>query len=274
MQNPLYPGRDTHMLIAANSEKKRSGMSLVAQTVPAQAGFFDFVTTLPNYAEKNLPAARMNKRHRFIIDPFRDEIAGARVLDLAAHDGRWAYAFAGAGAASVLGIEGRQDLIDMYAAFPETDFKGRVTLRQGDIFAGMEAEIAAGNSFDVIGVLGIYYHIMDHFRLLQLARRLNPKLVIIDGAFIKRDGMAIQLLFERTDKVLNAIPQREGQERALKGVPTFRAMEAMAEAAGFALTWCDWASLAPGDRDGVQDYFRVERTGRDLVRGTCALRPV
>ncbi len=248
--------------------------SAATAAAPAEAGFFDFVADLPYYAEKNRAADRMNTRHRFVIAPFRADIDGARVLDLAAHDGRWAYAFAGAGAASVLGIEGRQELIDMYAGYPASDFKDRVTLRQGDIFQGMEAEIAAGRTYDVIGVLGIYYHIMDHFRLLQLARALKPRLVIIDSAFIKRNAVAIQLLYERTDNVLNAIPQREGQERALKGVPTFLAMEAMAEAAGFALTWCDWASLPEGERDGVQDYFRVERTGRDLVRGTCGLRPV
>jgi predicted RNA methylase len=43
--------------------------------------------------------------------PFASEISGARVLDLASHDGRWSYAFAGVGAASVVGIEGRQEMI-------------------------------------------------------------------------------------------------------------------------------------------------------------------
>ena len=69
-------------------------------------GFYDFLNDLTHYVEHGSSAARMNARHEFLIADFAEEIIGAKVIDLAAHDGRWCYAFAGAGAAWVVGIEG------------------------------------------------------------------------------------------------------------------------------------------------------------------------
>lgn len=233
------------------------------------AGFFDFVEGLAHYDGLNQPVARLNKRHAFVIDAFKDQIAGARVLDLASHDGRWCYAFAGAGAASVLGIEARQELVDEYAQYPETDFKSKVTLRCDDLYDGMEAEVKSSQTYDVIGVLGILYHVMDHFRLFQLARKLKPKLIIVDSEFMLRDGPMIQLVRERTDNILNAAPQVEGQEVAIKGVPSFAAMEVIADVLGYDVLWSDWDSLPKGKRGGVGDYFREAK----MRRATCALVP-
>lgn len=123
-------------------------------------GFFDFLPRVAAYAEDPGAVARLNERHRRIVVPLVPQIAGARVLDLAAHDGRWSYAFAAAGAAQVVGIEGRQDLIDRFAQFPQSDFAARVTLRCDDIFDGMEQAIAAGERFDVVAVLACVFRSM------------------------------------------------------------------------------------------------------------------
>jgi hypothetical protein len=230
---------------------------------------FGFLADLPHADGRPQPVDRLNKRHAFIIDPFRSDIAGARVLDLAAHDGRWAWAFARAGAECVLGIEARRELVARFADYPDTPFKARVTLRTGDIFDALEAEVASGARHDVVGVLGIFYHIMDHFRLLRLIRRLEPRLVIIDSEFLLRSEPAIQLVRERTDNVVNATAQIPGQEVAVKGVPSFAALELMAGALDYRVAWADWGLLAPADRAGVRDYYRDRR----LRRATCALRP-
>lgn len=232
-------------------------------------GFFDFLPRVAAYAEDLGAVARLNERHRRIVAPLVPQIAGARVLDLAAHDGRWSYAFAAAGAAQVVGIEGRQDLIDRFAHFPQSDFAARVTLRCDDIFDGMEQAIAAGERFDVVAVLGILYHVMDHFRLFRLVRALGPRLVIVDSEFALRPGPVIVLGRERTDKVLNSIPQIEGQDRALIGIPSFPAMDAIADALDYSFEWLDWSDLPADRRAPVADYFRpdVKR------RATCMLRP-
>lgn len=67
------------------------------------SGLFDFLTELPPYDDNETTIYRLNQRHKLIIDPFGPQIEGARVLDIAAHDGRWSYALAAAGAAEVVG---------------------------------------------------------------------------------------------------------------------------------------------------------------------------
>ena len=131
--------------------------------------FFDFLKDIPPYLENGAMVQRLNNRHRLLIQPFLPQISGGRVLDLACHDGRWSYALAAAGAAKVEGVEARAELIERFKAFPQRDFKPRVKLHCNDIFADIEARLARSERFDVVAVYGIFYHIMDHFRLLLLS---------------------------------------------------------------------------------------------------------
>jgi len=230
-------------------------------------GFFDFINKIPPYSEKPEGDLRLNKRHQMIVEPFRGELDGARVLDLAAHDGRWSYALAEAGAAQVIGIEARQELVDRFERFPETDYKARVDLRQGDIFEALEGFIKAGETFDVVAVFGIYYHIMDHFRLLQLIRKVGAKVVLIDSEFSVRKMPLIELVFEKTSIDLCAAPQMPGQERAIIGIPSFTALNSMAKALDFDTVWTRSHEQFREDKRGVQDYFRPEKKRRAF----CAL---
>lgn len=231
--------------------------------------FYDFLSKTARYGEDANAVERLNERHRMLIAPLTEELEGAKVLDLAAHDGRWAYAFAAAGAREVLGIEGRQELIDQFQHYPRAHLRERVTLKCDDIFAGMEKEIAAGQRFDVVGVLGILYHVMDHFRLFQLVRQLKPKLILVDSEFALRPAPVIVLTREETDNILCSIPQVEGQKKALIGIPSRAAMEAIADSLGYECHWLDWNSLPEARRRCLRDYYRPEVKRR----GTCILRP-
>jgi len=232
-------------------------------------GFFDFLATVPPYSEGKAPARRMNKRHALLIEPFADMIDGARALDIAAHDGRWSYALAGTGAREVVGIEARSELIERFAAFPDTGFKDRVTLQQGDLYDYLDGAVAAEERFDVVALLGIFYHVMDHFRILRQIRALGPKIVIVDSEFMHSAQPYIQLLNEMTDQSLNAAPQIDGQTRAIKGVPSTGAMEKMAAAVGYGVIWLDPTETF-ANRMGVQDYFRAGRKRR----AACILSPI
>lgn len=231
-------------------------------------GFFDFVAQMPHYAEHDKPVLRLNRRHSFLIEPFADEIKGAKVLDLASHDGRWCYAFAGAGAASVTGIEAREELVAKLSDYPDAALRDKIEMRVGDLYKGIDAEVEKGETYDVIGVFGILYHLMDHFRLFQALRDLKPKLVIVDSEFMLRPAALIWLVKERTDNILNAAPQYEGQEIAVKGIPSFAAMDLMAESLNYDIEWLDWETVPKGQRQGIADYYRPER----MRRATCALR--
>lgn len=235
-------------------------------------GFFDFLTKVDRYAG-HAPASinRLDTRRRFIVSPFETEIRGKRVLDLASHDGRWSYALASAGASEVVGIEGRPELIEQFAGFPDDEIRSRVRFVEGDLFEELERLCVAGARFDVVAVFGIFYHVMDHYRLLRLIARLQPELVIIDSEWMIHDGPMIRVVLEDTRKILNAIPSETDRIMAPKGVPSRKALEIMATTLGYRTEWVDWEKLPQGERTKLPDYFRTPPSVNR--RGTCALRP-
>jgi len=224
--------------------------------------FFDFIQDMPGYDGDRMAVERLNKRHRMLVAPFADQLDGARVLDLGAHDGRWAYALAGAGAAEVVAVEARQEAVDRYADFPETAFKARVQMRCADLWEALEGAVAAGERYDIVALYGIYYHVMDHFRLLQLIRQLGAPMVLIDSEFALASGATITLVMEDTAKPSNATPQIDNQDRAVVGIPSFTAMKRMAEALNYTCHWYDDQNLFLDDQRGLGDYFRTERKRR------------
>ncbi|MBQ2260114.1 MAG: class I SAM-dependent methyltransferase [Loktanella sp.] len=234
-------------------------------------GFFDSLQRMRIYQDRPHAGTRMNRRHAFLITDFVKDITGARVLDLGAHDGRWAYAFAAAGAAQVVGIEARADVVAGFAAYPDAELRERVSLRVDDVFDGLEKAIAAGETYDLVAVFGLFYHITDQVRLLRLIRKLAPKVILIDGEFSQRPKPIFVLDTERTDNPVNAPAQVAGQDMALVAIPSFAAMELMADALDYDLIWSDWTRLPVDERRGVQDYFRPQGQGKR--RATCALRP-
>lgn len=232
-------------------------------------GVFDFIGGIPPYNESPRSIRRLNRRHELLIAPYLQDIEGARILDLGAHDGRWSYALAQAGAAEVVGIEARQHLIDNYAKLPDAPWKSRVRLHQGDMFDAVERMIDAGDRFDLIAAYGIFYHIMDHFRLLKLLTKLQPRAIFIDGEFSLRKPALIDMVFERTDFKVNAAPQVPGQDRAIIGIPTVKATDFMARALGYQAFWPEAEQVFGDDHAGVDDYFRDEVKRRRL----CVMVP-
>ncbi len=233
--------------------------------------FFDFLRQVPGYADAPQSVERLNRRHPFLITDFGADIASARVLDLGAFDGRWAYAFAAAGASHVTAIEARATTTARLAQFPGDANRAKIDMRIADVFDGLQGVVDAGERYDVVAVYGLFYHIMDHFRLLQLIGQLQPKMIIIDGDFAKQQGAVIRLIKERTDNPLNAAVSQSGQPDTVKGVPSRAALEMMADALGYVAEWSDWGRLPADQRQAVKDYYMSPE--RSLRRGTCALRP-
>ena len=210
-------------------------------------------------------AHRMQLRYNHVIEPIQAELAGARVLDLASHDGRWPYLFAMAGAAAVEGIEGRAELVEQFQAYPDDAAKACVTLHVGDLFDHLDRRYADGARFDVVGVLGVLYHVMDHWRLLLRASQLGPRLIVIDSEFALKPWPHVQVIREKTDHPLNAVSDLP---MVPKGVPSTGALEIMADALGFDVHYIDWDDVPEEDRKHVAEYFREEKR----IRRTCVLR--
>jgi SAM-dependent methyltransferase len=234
-------------------------------------GFFDFLKQTTRYADKPSGVRRLDTRHRFIVEPYIADIKGARVLDLAAQDGRWTYALAEAGAREVIGVEVRPELIEQYAEYPDDEVKSRTKLVPGDVFETVPQMADAGETFDVVAIYGLYYHVMDHYRLMREVLRLRPSLVIIDSEFSTAKRPVIDLYREDPEKYFNSVAHIEGQTLAPVGLPSRSAVEMMATSLGYSTEWADWDSLPESERQPVRDYFPGAKHQKQ--RGTCALRP-
>jgi len=217
---------------------------------------FDFVDDLPMYHDKKHSSLRLNLRHRFLVEPFKEQIEGSRVLDLAAHDGRWSYALAA-------------NLVSQFKHYPDEDIKSRVDLRVGDIFDGVRDLHMDNQTFEIVALYGIFYHIMDHMHLLRECLKLKPEIIIIDSLFHQAQYNMIMLIQEDTSNDLNATPKSKGQKMDLTGVPSFHAMNTMAEVLDCDIIWMDWSVVPQDHRKYVGEYFMDGRK----QRGTCALVP-
>ncbi|MDQ4055098.1 MAG: class I SAM-dependent methyltransferase [Actinomycetota bacterium] len=236
-----------------------------------RGGFFDFLEDNPRYAGKRLSINRLNRRHEFLVRQHLADIEGARVLDLASHDGRWSYALSAAGAASVVGIEARADQIEQFASYPAGRVKDRVRLVHGDVYDELPKLVDRREMFDVVAVYGLYYHLMDHYGLLKLIKKLCPRVVIIDSEFHLSSAPTVRLAVEPTDSHLNSVPHEARQEVAPVGIPSRAAMELMAHSLGYDVAWADWEALPRSRRGGLKAYYRTSPAWKR--RGTCTLRP-
>jgi hypothetical protein len=201
--------------------------------------FFD---RFPRFTETSSTAnnsTRLNIRHHALFESNRLIFPGARVLDLASHDGRWSMAALDAGASHVTGIEGRAELVksaeeslSLYGVDP-----ARYRFINDDIFDALNDSNQSGLDVDVVMCLGFMYHTLRYQDLLTRIRLLRPKYFLIDTAVITNDRPMILLNSEDSSKEsagLDHTFQVDG--RLLSGRPSVSALELMLEVHGFTVT--------------------------------------
>jgi hypothetical protein len=195
---------------------------------------------------------RLRYRHKSIIECNRSLFPGARVLDLGSHDGRWSLAALDAGAALVLGIEGRQHLVEAanenLAAYHVAS--SRYSFKQGDVLSVMA--MLAPDSFEVILCLGIFYHTARHYEFFEQFYRLRASYVILDTAIEQLEGISVHFKYEN-DGDAKALLSK-GFSRSLVGFPTHGMIAMLCD--HFRFTWrtIDWTSLGIERWEGMNDY--------------------
>jgi hypothetical protein len=208
---------------------------------------------------------RLNRRFEHVIRPNLAHIRGKRVLDLGSHDGHWCWAALECGAEYVLGVEGRRELVershDIFSA-RQID-PARYDFVRGDVHAAL-AEIEG--RFDTILCLGLFYHILDHHRLMQLMGALRPEAIVLDTMVVPDDNAFIQLLREDPAKPINAIPRSDGQRETAVGWPSRGALTVLAAEIGYTVEVIPWNFERIVDHTNITDY-------RDGTRLTTVLRP-
>jgi predicted nicotinamide N-methyase len=221
---------------------------------------------------------RLNLRYEAIFAANRDVFDGARVLDLASHDGRWSFAALKTGAAHVVGIEGRPELVaNAERTFGHYGIDGdRYRFIAGDIFDAM-ADV--DSQFDVVLCLGFLYHTLRYNELMYQIRKLEPRHLIVDTGVIRHRDPLVQIRVEHVALQSNAIADRYSWgDGVLSGEPSIAALRELLLAYGFEIEhMSDWNRMLrahPGAK-GLDDYTNGRRVTA-LARATNSggARPV
>lgn len=210
---------------------------------------------------------RLNLRYEAIITANQDIIEGARVLDLASHDGRWSFAAVKAGAAHITGIEAREQLVaHATRTFADAGIDAaRYRFITGDMF-----RVLGEHRFevDVVLCLGFLYHTLRYNELFHRIAGTGAGHLIVDSTVVaNRPRPIIELHRDKSTNEGAAFADDFAPgPRVLVGMPSAAAIEFLAASYGFTVTSrYDWQALLAeqGDRvtSGVGDY----RTGKRVT---------
>lgn len=236
--------------------------------------FFDDYPLFYETSETAASAQRLNLRHHALIDNNREILAGARVLDLASHDGRWSFAALKAGAAHVTGVEARRPLVDKarktFAEYgvPTDTYK----FIRGDMF-----RVLGHQPFDVDVVLcfGFVYHTLRYPELFRAIMEARPRHVLLDTKVIRAKQPLVRLRVNNTRVQSNAVPDQTSHgRRVIAGWPSVSALEMMLNIYGIEVeAQYDWSVMLAEYSDGrTQKSLRDYRIG-NRVTLRCRARP-
>ena len=233
--------------------------------------FFD---DYPRFFETSSVGAwpvRLALRHHAIIESNSSILRGARVFDLASHDGRWSFAALKAGAAHVTGIEVREHLIEaanktLHAyGIPATDY----TFMQGDLNHALQAPVVC----DVALCLGYFYHTLNHLALIEYLASTGARHLILDGMVEPGDADVIRVYAEPVENDANGASSAGIHEgRILVGHPTVRVLLQMLQHYGYRGQVFDWTGLL-ATRGVIADVTRHHSASNpvgDYARGARA----
>lgn len=244
------------------------------------SGFFAdyprFFKTSRTYPHPN----RLGARFDLIFEQSGVDFSGARVLDIASHDGRWAFAAVKRGALRVTGVEPRGHLVrnseSTFAHYGvSADAYGFV---QADIFEFFDR---CPDAFDIVLLLGFFYHTARHLELVARIAASGAHTVIVDTEIVRGSGplaaapatqltdrglgdnpVFIQCFSEPADDEMMAAPDpltRRG--RAVVGRPTATAVRFLFDHFDYDVRQLDWAARCARNGEALDDY-------RDGWRGT------
>ena len=230
------PPQDAGALIRADSAPGSRAVSWFFEQFPR---FYRTSSTAPT-------TARLNLRYEAIFGENRDIFAGASVLDLASHDGRWSLAALATGARSVIAVEARPELVK--AATENLGEYGygadRVRFVTGDVH-----EVLSTQDFeaDVVLCLGFLYHTLRYNELLDGIRRTNARYLIIDtfSPYMMGPVPNVNVIIEDADEQGKAVADTYTHgPSVLVGRPNLAAIRTMLGAYGYRVErLSDWAGL-------------------------------
>lgn len=227
--------------------------------------FFDDHPEFLETSSTSANVARLNLRHRAIIGENKALLQGARVLDIASHDGRWSFAALDAGASSVTGVEGRDYLVEnANRTFTSKGIEqSRFTFITGDAHDVLTAGVG---SFDVVMCLGFLYHTLRYVELFAGIRATGADHVIIDTRVYDSEEPVISVYSNPVAKESMAVEDRFSYGgKTLAGSPSMAALEHLLGAYDYEITRVtDWAELLERAQE-TKGLARRYRTGERVT---------
>jgi hypothetical protein len=249
--------------------------ALLCDSVPGSrtvAGFFDQFPRFYRTSSTAPETARLNLRYEAIVGENRDIFAGAKVLDLASHDGRWSLAALAAGARSVTGIEARPGLVKGATKnLSEYGYRAdRARFVTGDVHQVLDT---GDFDADVVLCLGFLYHTLRYNELLHGIRRTGARYLIIDtfSPYMMAPVPNVNVITEYADQEGAAAPDAYTDGSAvLVGLPNLAAIRVMLGAYGYRVErLSDWAGLLR-DNPSTEDFGDYAHQKRITIRCVTA----
>ena len=201
----------------------------------------------PEFLETSTTSAnvrRLNLRHAAIIEENHDVLVGARVLDIASHDGRWSFAALETGARDVTGIEGRSHLVDnANRTFADKEIaQSRFRFIHADAHEALRDGVG---SFDVVMCLGFLYHTLRYVELFAGIRATGARHVIIDTRVSLDKNPVVRVYRNRVEPESMAVEDRYSyQGKSLVGSPSMSALKRMLASYGYRIaSQTDWSRI-------------------------------
>lgn len=225
--------------------------------------FFDDYPLFLDTSKTASSLTRLNLRHQAMIEANRDILAGARVLDLASHDGRWSFAALQAGAAHVTGVEARGRLVrNANKTFAEYGVEpDRYEFIRGDMF-----EVLRDRDFevDVVLCLGFVYHTLRYPDLFHAIMKAEPQHCVIDTKVVISDEAVVALNVNNTRRQSHAAPDELSNARkVVAGWPSVPALHMLLDVYDFDVEQqFDWPGLMtshPKATGEARDYAEGRR---------------
>jgi precorrin-6B methylase 2 len=243
----------------------RTPWYLRTSSEPGSRRVSSFFDAYPRFYESSKTApyrGRLNLRYEAIFAENLDVFSGARVLDIASHDGRWSMAAIEAGAGHVTGIEGRESLVaEAQANFAAYGIEpDRYRFMTGDVFEVLAREKP---QVDVVLCLGFLYHTLRYNELFRHLRDMNPRHLIIDTTVVRSARPIIRVRNESVEYESNAIRDvYSHNDRVLSGEPSISGLRRILRAYDFELErLSDWGGLIRDNPElrGVDMYANGDR---------------
>jgi len=227
--------------------------------------FFDEYPEFLDTSSTSANSRRLNLRHVAIIEENRDVLQGARVLDIASHDGRWSFAALQSGAQYVMGIEGRGHLVDnANKTFADNHIeKSRFSFLEADAHEALHDGVG---SFDVVMCLGFLYHTLRYVELFSGIRATGAHHLIIDTRISLDDDPVIHIYGNPVERESMAVEDRYSyQGKTLAGSPSLSALKRILDTYGYDIAvQTDWPRILR-EHSGPGIGGRKYRTGERVT---------